>query len=180
MRAHDETLAEQLDSLRLNLGRMTTPKLRLPDKIHVDLPRDLPTEFADAFYVRTVETTTRRQFLPFEDALAFVHQLTINSEPDWRRYCIGELPDKSRRLDVIPTNPQNTYKDDGWQSWGDWLGTGSVAHKDRTFRSFKEARECVVELKLNRAQEWTLYCKGQLSGKPRKPDDIPFSPARTY
>ena len=68
LRAHDETLAEQLDRIRLDLGglRKHRDDLLLPDKIHVDLPRDLPPGFMHKFRVRTVNTTTRRQYLPFE------------------------------------------------------------------------------------------------------------------
>jgi superfamily II DNA or RNA helicase len=57
LRAHDEELAEQLDSLRRSLGKRGGPP-KIPHKIHLDLPTKVGFEFADAFNVRLVETTT--------------------------------------------------------------------------------------------------------------------------
>ncbi|HEY1840169.1 MAG TPA: Helicase associated domain protein, partial [Mycobacterium sp.] len=56
LRAHDEDLAEILDSLRRNLGK--GGRLRLPGKIHLDLPTKVGVDFAKAFGVRLVEQTT--------------------------------------------------------------------------------------------------------------------------
>ena len=56
LRAHDDELAEQLDELRRSLGKRGGAKL--PDKIHLDLPTKVGTDFADAFDVRLVERTT--------------------------------------------------------------------------------------------------------------------------
>lgn len=53
LRAHDEALAEQIDSFRRELGRGGKP--RMPDKIHLDVTRDVSQEFSDAFDVRLVE-----------------------------------------------------------------------------------------------------------------------------
>lgn len=58
LRAHDDVLAEQLDGLRRELGRKKAPGLRLPPKIHIDLPAGIGPEFADACMVRLVEQTT--------------------------------------------------------------------------------------------------------------------------
>jgi superfamily II DNA or RNA helicase len=58
LRAHDGVLAEQLDSLRRELGRRKPTGLRLPPKIHLDLPAGIGPEFADACTVRLVEQTT--------------------------------------------------------------------------------------------------------------------------
>ncbi len=50
-------MAEQLDALRRQMGRQGG-RLRLPDKIHVDLPTKVDADFAHAFDVRLVEQTT--------------------------------------------------------------------------------------------------------------------------
>ena len=76
--------------------------------------------------------------------------------------------------DDIPQKPERTYKKD-WGGVGDWLGTGTVAHKDRVFRPFAESREFVRSLELKTGKEWRAYCK---SGK--KPDDIPAHPWDVY
>ena len=58
LRAHDDTLGEQLDALRRELGQRKLAKPRLPSKIKIDLPVKLGPEFAQALSVRLVEQTT--------------------------------------------------------------------------------------------------------------------------
>jgi superfamily II DNA or RNA helicase/TRAP-type C4-dicarboxylate transport system substrate-binding protein len=57
LRAHDDDLAEQIDSLRREMGRHGGVA-RLPDKIRLDVPVKVGREFAEAFDVRLVEQTT--------------------------------------------------------------------------------------------------------------------------
>ena len=119
LRAHDEILADQLDKVRLKPGGLERhkAKLRLPDKIYVDLPRELSAGLVEAFHMRAVETTTRRQFLPFEEARKFAQILKLNSRYEWSEFV------KSGKLSAdIPAGPSNTYKGKGWVGVGDWLG----------------------------------------------------------
>ncbi len=59
LRAHDEVLGEQLDALRRQLGKLKKGSpLKMPDKVHVDLPDAVSDEFARAFKVRLVKMTT--------------------------------------------------------------------------------------------------------------------------
>jgi superfamily II DNA or RNA helicase len=81
LRAHDEELAEELDELRLKLGKRSPygGKIRLPEKIKVDVPTLLLEDFEQAFYVRIVEQTTRKPPLTEELILAWAdahHQRT--------------------------------------------------------------------------------------------------------
>jgi Helicase associated domain len=57
LRAHDEELGSQLDTLRRAIGRRGG-RPRLPDKIHSDIPVAVGKAFADAFSIRLVEETT--------------------------------------------------------------------------------------------------------------------------
>ena len=57
LRSHDDELGEQLDELRRQLGPRGG-RVRLPDKIHLDLPAMVGADFARAFDVRLVEQTT--------------------------------------------------------------------------------------------------------------------------
>ena len=57
LRAHDDELGEQLDELRRELGR-GNKHLRLPPKIHLDLPARVGTDFIDAFDVHLVDQTS--------------------------------------------------------------------------------------------------------------------------
>jgi superfamily II DNA or RNA helicase len=57
LRAHDEELGEQIDTLRRELGR-SGGIAKLPDKIHLDLPVKVGTDFAAAFDVRLLQKTS--------------------------------------------------------------------------------------------------------------------------
>lgn len=57
LRAHDDELGNQLDTLRREMGRKHG-KPTLPDKIHFDLPTTIGRDFASAFDVCLVERTT--------------------------------------------------------------------------------------------------------------------------
>ena len=106
----------------------------------------------------------------FTKARVFVRNLKLKSESEWRQYAkSGNKPED------IPTNPNVVYKDTGWVSIGDWLGTGTIAPKNREYRVFTKARGFARSLKLKSGSEWKAYCK---SGN--KPDDIPAKPDNGY
>ena len=111
-----------------------------------------------------------REYKPFEEAREFVHKLKLKSQKEWIDYCkSGQKPED------IPSYPDQTFKQDGWKTMGDWLGTGSIAFFLREYRPFEEAKDFVHKLKLKSREEWLDYCK---SG--HKPEDIPSNPDKTY
>ncbi|AUH72794.1 DEAD/DEAH box helicase family protein [Legionella sainthelensi] len=113
---------------------------------------------------------SQKNFLSFELARAFVHTFGLKSARDWSIYCkSGNKPPN------IPKAPEKTYKHNGWLSWGDWLGTGSISLQKKQFRSFEEARRFVRSLKLKSHAEWLKFRE---SGE--KPDDIPVNPNKAY
>jgi superfamily II DNA or RNA helicase len=57
LRAHDDSLGEELDELRRRLGAQQA-RLARPAKIHLDVPTAVGQRFARAFDVRLVELTT--------------------------------------------------------------------------------------------------------------------------
>ncbi len=144
-------------------------------------PDDIPTH-PDATYknkgykgygdwVGTGRIATRDVvYCSFEDARAFVHTLNLKSGKYWRHYTqSGNKPDD------VPANPNHVYKNKGWISWGNWLGTGRVADQLKIFQRFEDAREFVHTLGLEGQKEWKIYCK---SGN--KPVDIPANPNHVY
>jgi hypothetical protein len=109
-------------------------------------------------------------FCSFKEAREFVRKLKLKNMKEWYDYSkSGDKPDN------IPSSLSGTYKNKGWVSWGDVLGTGTVADKNKIFRSCKEAKEFVRALNLKNQSQWQEYCN---SGK--KPDDIPSSPLSFY
>jgi superfamily II DNA or RNA helicase len=109
-------------------------------------------------------------YRPFEEAREFVRSLGLKRGTDWDKYCkSGEKP-----IDV-PIVPEHVYKNEGWKSMGDWLGTGKISNQDMIFRSFQEARELVCSLRLKNLDDWRKYCN---SGQ--RPSDIPADPSKVY
>ncbi len=62
------------------------------------------------------------RFLPFVQARVHVRSLKLKSISEWRKYCKS-----GRKPTNIPSNPDKKYKDQGWISFGDWLGTARIA-----------------------------------------------------
>lgn len=108
-------------------------------------------------------------------ARRFVRALGIQTEPEWKAYCRGEIRrSRPRPLDV-PSNPHRTYKGAGWVSWGKFLGTNSVALYNRTFRPYEAARDYVRAQGVRTSKEWRVWCA---AGK--RPADIPGAPDLIY
>jgi hypothetical protein len=111
-----------------------------------------------------------RKYRSFKDVREFVQKLGLKNYEEWRDYCkSGDKPDD------IPSFPNQVYKNKGWKSVGDFLGTGRVSNIHRQFLPFQEAREFVRVLNLKNISEWQKYC---VSGN--KPNDIPTNPNRDY
>jgi hypothetical protein len=121
-----------------------------------------------------------KKYIPFHQAREFARSLGLKSLSDWKRFCKGGLPDKGKKTDDIPVNPETTYKDKGWINWGDWLGTGRIATNIRKYRSYQKAQTFVRDLSLNSHSEWRSYCKGELPDKGVRPADIPNAPNQVY
>jgi superfamily II DNA or RNA helicase len=90
LRAHDRRLADELDQLRLSLGkpRKTRDRIKLPANIDLDVPRLLLQNFEQAFFVRTVKQTTDKPLLTIEKILGWVdeHKGTTG---DWPKHTSG-------------------------------------------------------------------------------------------
>ena len=123
---------------------------------------------------------SKRVFLSYEDARAFVHKLGLKGESEWRLYCKGKMPHIGTLPQNIPSNPNQTYAKSGWIGNGDWLGTGTIANFNKQYRSFAEARLFARQLKLANWKEWEAFCRGELPDKGKLPNDIPISARAHY
>jgi hypothetical protein len=110
-----------------------------------------------------------RKFRSFAEARNFVQSLKLKN---WSEYLSFLKSDK--RPSDIPSNPNHIYKKD-WTTWGDFLGTGTIASYNIQWRSFTKARKFIHSLKLRDSYAWKEYCE---SGK--LPDDIPKNPRGVY
>jgi superfamily II DNA or RNA helicase len=110
------------------------------------------------------------EYRPFKEARKFVRSLGLKSGQEW----IAFYQSRQRPND-IPSNPRAVYKNQGWVSMGDWLGTGAIATRYREFLEFVQARDFAQSLGLNSKDDWLEFAKSD-----SRPVDIPLKPERTY
>lgn len=127
-------------------------------------------ELSEQLQIKIWNKLAKLNWLPYGEAIKIVHTLKLTSQREWSEYCKNY-----KDIFDIPTTPARTYKNSGWKSWGDWLGTGYINHADRSYKTFEEARKFVRTLGLKKQQDWQKYCT---SGQ--KPLDIPTAPGYHY
>jgi hypothetical protein len=81
-----------------------------------------------------------------------------------------------QRPSDIPSAPDRAYRDDGWVSWPDWLGSSSRGTaRNKVALPFAVGRAYARKLKLRSKKEWVEWSK---SGQ--RPSNIPGNPSSTY
>jgi hypothetical protein len=162
---------------------------QLPDKgaLPADIPVAPDARYADAGwtswgdFLGTGYVAPRlRAYRPFQQARAYAHSLGLASQAEWYAFARGDLPDKGTLPADIPVRPAQTYANAGWMSWGDFLGTGYVAQRLRTYRPFHKARAYARSLGLTGKPEWLAFVRGDLPDKGTLPTDIPRHPHMRY
>ena len=112
------------------------------------------------------------KYLPFLEAKKKVQNLKLTSQTQWRKYCTsGSKPIN------IPSNPDSIYVNDGWNGYGDWLGTNNIRSRDIQFASYNEVVRKIRLLKFSGRTEYTIWWRE--IGKTLEPR-IPAKPYITY
>jgi hypothetical protein len=118
-----------------------------------------------------------KSYRPFEAALKYAKSLKLKTGKEWKAFC------KSGKPRDIPAGPHNVYKGKGWVSMGHWLGTNTIAprqRREKLYPPFNEARLFARSLKLRTQKQWYDYCRGRIKGLPPIPANMSKSPASTY
>ena len=111
-----------------------------------------------------------REWLDYKEARDFVQGLNLKSRNEWYQYCTsGNKPNN------IPSNPEKTYKNNGWNGIGDWIGTSTISPRNREYLEFNNAKDFIHKLNFKSKNEWIRY---RTSGK--KPANLPYSPEKVY
>ncbi len=166
--SQDERIADEFRLM--NKGRSSSGKI-INIESHLKLSKKINiTEFANFIDTKIWEKVAKINYRDFDEARSLVRSFNFKKMKEFNEsHTRKQLP-----LD-IPYHPERTYKDKGWISAGDWLGTGSVAPKLKVYRDFKKARKYVRGLKLkNRAMYIDCWKKGLIPG------DIPRAPEQKY
>jgi superfamily II DNA or RNA helicase len=147
-----------------------TPELTENLLERVDLDK-----FVESIELQVWNKLARLSWRQFKDARNFIHNLNLKSNTAWRKLLAsGNLPRD------IPSHPDRQYVGLGWESWGDWLGTGNIANYFKEFLPYKEAEIFAKSLGLKTNGDWKKYCDGEYIEKPPLPANIPKAPEPTY
>jgi len=146
---------------------------RIAERIDIDkLVKDLE--------IKCWSRLAKLSWRPFEEAREFVRKLGLKTQPEWRDYSKNLIKTLPSRPSDIPSNPNRTYNNSGWVSFGDWLGTGYVPPSMREYLKFEDARSFVHRLNLKNYSEWKDYIDGNRPDLPALPLNIPRFPNQTY
>ena len=116
--------------------------------------------WADFLSNENIATNLVYEKLDYVKARELASKLKCKSIADYRK----------RRPKNLPSKPSNTFKNNGWINWSDYLGVEIKASRKSTM-SFEEQRKFVRKLKLKNHKEWREYVSSGL-----KPDYITSKP----
>jgi predicted helicase len=130
------------------------------------------SDLSNQLQIRLWEKLSRFSWMPFEEARDIVRSLKIKSAKEYRFQYYEKI---NVALKFLPSSPEKVYFENGWISWGDWLGTNFISNRDKEFLTFNDAREIARGYKFKNAKEWQSFAAGE-----NRPDNIPASPPAIY
>ncbi len=113
------------------------------------------------------------QYCIFEKARNFAHSKQLKNNKEWRSET--KKPDFPKD---IPKNPDRVYKNNGWTTWADFLGSKNL--KNKQWLPFEQSRAFIPALGLKTEAEYRKYLKGERLDLPPLPNNIPKAPWSVY
>ena len=159
---------------KLNLkGQKEWREFRKSGNRPLDIPSNPNIVYKDSGWISLADFIGTKpgwnnKWMSFQKARKYARSLNLNSQKDYQKF-IKSNPTPND----FPRKVERVYKNNGWLSWGDFLGYSKGWNGK--YRDFKEARKFVRSLSIKSHSEWKKFCD---SGK--KPIDIPFSGYITY
>jgi superfamily II DNA or RNA helicase len=167
--ANDERIVEYFKEKNDNAP---TQRMDVSNVFDFNFSSDLLDEKAlsEQLQIKIWEGLSRFNWMAFEEAREYVRGLGIKSAKEWLKYSKS-----SSRPSNVPSTPQETYKNIGWQNWADWLGTNNLATGSIEWVNYEIAKKYAQSLSLNKMSDWFTYCKTN-----SKPHNIPSTPNKIY
>jgi superfamily II DNA or RNA helicase len=181
LRAHDDILAEELDTIRLELGKRKYRKPPKLSKIIIDLPVKIDRTFAKSINLKIIKATCGiiNDWVSFEEAREFARSLGLRNDAEWREYIAGKKTELPPIPNNIPKAPWAVYAE-SWINLGDFLGNGNIAPRLKKYLDYDNAAQFAHSLNLERKEDWFLYVKGMFPELKSLPENMPASPDKTY
>jgi len=147
-------------------------------KLPKDIPRNPQKIYKNEW--KTWKYFIGNEFLPYKEAGKFIRKQGITSQPQYEKWCKD-----GNRPSFIPATPYKTYKLKGdWQGWGDFIGTGRIADRQKAanYLPMREAkpiyRRLAKEYGLKNRADWKKF---SITHKKLLRDlRIPQSPWQSY
>ena len=93
-------------------------------------------------FLNSTKAIKRGAFKSYKKAKIFAQKLRLKNRGEWwSKAKNGELP-----ID-LPATPNEVYKKE-WESWGVFLGTGFIAHSERKYLNFNDAKKLLSKYKI--------------------------------
>ncbi len=108
--------------------------------------------------------------LTYENARSYVQRMGLRSKMDYLEWANSE-----NRLANLPARPDQYYREFGWTSWGDFLGSQMSVAPIREYLPFVEARDYVRGLGFATLAEYKDWAESD-----QRPPEIPHDPGRFY
>jgi Phage-integrase repeat unit len=109
-------------------------------------------------------------YLSFKSARKYLREIKFKSQTEYREWIKREDSPTG-----FPSSPNRVYKDEGWVSWGDYLGNGNFGKRGRKFLPFARARAYARSLQLQGWREWKAW-----SAAGKRPENVPVNPDEIY
>lgn len=150
-------------------------KTDIPSKIRRSLREySLSNDFINQKRYLELVSSMDDRFMSYKEAKTFLSQL---SERPKNQKLYRELMSRGAISPRIPKDPYAYYRENGWISWGDFLGTKSVASYNKEFPTLKEAKQIILALPeppKNRKEYLRMIDEGRLT------DQLPRDPYNAY
>lgn len=105
-------------------------------------------------------------YISYGEAKNIISKMGYNNLEEYKSDAkLGKIPNN------IPNRPNRYYKNRGWVSWGDFLGTGRIANQLREFVSYDECKKFAKDNNIKTVTKWR---------KINKPNNIPRLPETHY
>lgn len=109
-------------------------------------------------------------YLTYDESKRVISTMGIKSDSDFKSFVKCKLI-----INEIPNRPNRYYKNRGWISWGDFLGTGRVANQLKQFLTLDQLKIELRNMNITRFSDYKKYIKSEF-----RDSSIPTNPNVTY
>ena len=131
-------------------------------------------DWADFLGTDNISTRIKHEnFFSYEEAMAWVRE-HIPHINDRDKFFIWAS--SSERHPLMPTTPHRNYKDQGWVSWGVFLGTGRVS----SLKQHQQYLPLYQAIRVVRRKGFKLSTEYREWHLKTKPTNLPLNPGKSY